>query len=217
MWKVIWKIYFVIACLIVVAGSVYQSSTLILTVASLCGVIYSLLVAKNIKWSLIFGIINVGTYGFILLGENIYGGFIYNVLYSLPMLIYGFFYWSKSNQEKESGIKKLNFNTKLMGSICIVITIIIYACVLNSFGGENILLDSSTSVLGYVGIYLLTNKYVEQWNIWILSNIINVILWVSLSIEDVSNTPLALMWIIYFINSFYGYISWNKKLKTVEL
>lgn len=211
--KNIWNIYFVIACLVVIFGSIYQNSSFILSISSLCGVIYSLLVAKNIKWSLFFGIVNVSTYGFILFEENIYGGFIYNVLYSLPMLLYGFYNWNKASKKKDLGIKKLDFSTKLIGTLFIFLAIYIYSLLLSYFGGENVLLDSVTSVLGYVGIYLLTNKYVEQWNIWIISNLVNTILWITLSFENISNLPLALMWLIYFINSFYGYISWHKKIK----
>lgn len=212
--KIIWKIYFIIACLVIIIGSIYQGSTLILSISSLCGVIYSLLVAKNVKWSLIFGIINVSSYGFILLDQNIFGGFIYNVLYSLPMLIYGFYNWNKSKDKEDSGIKYLSKEVKIIGTIFLMLAIYIYALVLSYLGGDNVILDSSTSVLGYVGIYLLTNKYVEQWNIWILSNLINLTLWIILTLEDLSNLPLALMWAIYFINSFYGYYLWNKKLKS---
>lgn len=213
--KYIWKIYFVIACLTVIIGSIVQNSSLILIISSFCGVVYSLLVAKNVKSSLIFGIINVSTYGFICLSENIYGAFIYNVLYSLPMLIFGFYNWNKKSKSVDSGIKVLNTKTKVIINICICLIVAIYAFLLNYFGGENVILDSMTSVLGYVGIYFLTNKYIEQWNIWIVSNVINVILWVNLSFADISYLPLALMWIIYFINSFYGYFNWHQELKHV--
>lgn len=211
--KHIWKIYFIVVCLTIIVCQLYQGSTLILGVSSLCGVIYSLLVAKNVKWSLIFGIVNVSTYGIILLNQNLFGGFIYNVLYSLPMLLYGFYNWNKASKKDDDGIKSLSLDVKIFGSILIILIIYICALVLSFMGSENVILDSSSSVLGYVGIYLLTNKYVEQWNIWIISDAINVILWVILSIKDPNNTSLAIMWSIYFINSFYGYISWNKSLK----
>lgn len=211
--KNIWYIYFIISCLIVLIASISQHATLLMLISTLCGVIYSLLVAKNVKYSLLFGIVNVSTYGYILFTENIYGGFFINIFYSLPMLVYGYYNWNKASKKDDYGIKKLSTKTRERGSIAIVITILIYSIVLKLLGGSNILLDSISSILGYVGIYLLTNRYVEQWNIWIISNLANVVLWIALTIEDISNLSFMIMWIVYFVNSFYGYINWNNKVK----
>lgn len=210
------KIYFIFVCLVVIISSLWQQSTMLIFISSLCGVIYSLLVAKNNKYALYFGIINVSCYGFVLFIEKTYGGFIYNVLYSLPMLIYGAYNWHKSKNKKDNGVKSLNHKTKLILLFFIILSIYMYSLVLSFFGSENILLDSITSVLGYVGIYLLSNKYIEQWNIWIVSNFLNFILWIILAREDISNLPLVFMWSIYLINSIYGYINWNKYKKNIK-
>ena len=77
-------------------------------------------------------------------------------------------------------------------------------------GGNQVILDSITSVLGYIGIYLMSNKYIEQWSVWIIANLSNVILWIMLTIENMTNLPVFLMWMIYFINSVYGYLLWRK-------
>lgn len=214
--KMKFKIYFMLSSILVIVCSILKNSTFILGLSSLCGVIYSLLVAKNIRISLIFGMIHVTAYGIILLNENIYGGFIYNVLYSLPMLAYGFYKWKIVDNEKNSGIKKLSKTKKTNLVIAMISITIIYAIILNCFNGSNVLYDSLTSVLGYVGIYLLSNKYVEQWNVWIISNCLCLLFWINLSINDISNLPLVVMWFIYLINSIYGYILWNLKIKETE-
>lgn len=215
--KNIWKIYFLTACVLIIICSIVQRSTILLTASSLFGVIYSLLVAKNNKYALIFGIINVSTYGYILLTESIYGGFIYNIFYSLPMLAYGLYNWNKASKKNNYGIKQLNKKTKIYVTIIMTLVIFIYCVVLDNLGSSNVVLDSITSVMGYAGIYLLSNKYVEQWDVWIISNLANLIMWITLSINDIANLPVTLMWFIYFINSFYGYVSWNKKINDMKI
>ena len=59
-------------------------------------------------------------------------------------------------------------------------------------------------------MYLLANKYQEQWLVWIVSNTANSILWFALMLGDISNIVVFLMWLAYLINSIIGYISWRK-------
>lgn len=206
-----WNLYFITATIITIAICIIQKSSVILSIISITGVIYSLLVTKNTKYAFIFGMINVANYGYILFTENIYGGFIYNVLYSLPMLVWGYINWGKKSKLKDSGIKKMDMKTKIISSILIFVTICIFGYILNILGSNNYVLDSVSTVLGYTGIYLMTNKYIEQWDIWVICNLANLTLWISLIITDLSNLPVVIMWLIYFINSLYGYITWNKK------
>lgn len=211
--KYIWHFSFVIAIVIVFVSCVFQNASITLSVASVLGVMYSMLVARNYKLAPLFGIVNVTLYGFILLSQNMYGGFIYNVLYSLPMLIYGLYKWNKASKNEDSGIKYVDTKTKIAVSILTFMIIIIYSIVLKNFNGNYVVLDSITSVLGYLGIFLLSNKYNEQWLVWIISNFANVILWTLLTITSINNLPLLIMWLVYLINSFYGFYSWNQKLR----
>ena len=206
-----WNLYFIFVVVVTIILCLVQKSSFLLSVASISGVIYSLLVTKNTKFAFIFGIINIANYGYILFTENIFGGFIYNVLYSLPMLVWGYINWGKKSKLKDSGIKKMCTITKVILSLLVFVIICILSYILYKFGSDNYVLDSVSTVLGYVAIYLMTNKYIEQWDIWVICNLANLFLWVSLTINDLSNIPVLTMWFIYFINSLYGYITWNKK------
>lgn len=210
--KYIWHFYFYTVIIIVFVSCVFQDASITLSIASVFGVMYSLLVARNYKLAPLFGIVNVFLYGFILLSQNMYGGFIYNVLYSLPMLIYGLYKWNKVSGNKDSGIKSVDKKTKIAVGLLTFVIILIYSVILKNLGGNYFILDSMTSVLGYLGIFLLSNKYSEQWIVWIISNFANVILWISLTVENINNLPLLIMWLVYLINSFYGFYSWNKKV-----
>ena len=57
----------------------------------------------------------------------------------------------------------------------------------------------------------MSNKYIEQWSVWMVANLVNTILWAVLTFKDISNLPVFLMWTIYFINSVYGYLLWKRK------
>ncbi len=194
-----------ICLLIVLIGSIYFKSSLISVVISLCGILYTYLIAKKSRLGYFFGIINVTLYGLLLYTQKIYVGCIYNLFYSLPILIYGYYYWS--NNDKINTLK----NKTLYNILIVVVFIVGFT---NFITSSNILttLDILASLFGCIGIYLLSNKYIEQWPIWIMSNTFNVILWVVLTVSLINNLPVLLMWIFYLINSIYGYINWHKSL-----
>lgn len=158
-----------------------------------------------------FGIINVTIYGYILFTEKIYGGALYNVVYCLPMLIWGYIKWKKVKTEQNSGVKKFSLGNRIFLGTIFSIIIMIYALILNKIGSSNSILDSITTVLGFLAIYLMSNKYIEQWFVWIVVNLAGTILWIILTMQNFGNMPMALMWGVYLVNSIYGYITWNNR------
>lgn len=206
-----WLIYFILSILIVYISSIMQKSNTLLVISSIFGVVYSLLIAKEKRIAFIFGIINVSTYGYLLFAQKLYGGFVYNILYSLPMLIWGYIKWKKVQNEENLGVKVISNKNRIILTIVFSLLIMSYSIVLKNIGGHNYILDSITSVLGYLGIYLMSNKYIEQWVVWIICNLANTILWYMLSVGNTNNIPMLMMWIIYLINSIYGYITWRKR------
>lgn len=208
----IWLLMFILANIIVFMCSLIQKSTILLIISSMAGVSYALLIAKEKRIAFILGAINVSTYGYLLLKQQVYGGVFYNIVYSLPMMIYGYFSWRKEDKKQVSNVKTLSKNVKIVLIIVFTIAIIIYAILLKNLGGNKVILDSITTILGFLGIYLMTNKYFEQWIVWIISNTANLILWALLSIENIQNLPMLIMWSIYLINSVYGHKTWKNKV-----
>lgn len=166
---------------------------------------------KKKELHLYFGIVNVAIYAYILFTEKIYGGTLYNILYCLPMLVWGFVKWKKVKIEENSGVKIISLKNRMFLGTIFSIIIIIYALILNKIGSSNCILDSITTVFGFLAIYLMSNKYIEQWFVWIVVNLAGTILWTILTIQDFTNMPMVLMWGIYLVNSIYGYISWENK------
>ena len=116
----------------------------------------------------------------------------------------------KASKKENKGIRVISKRNRILLTGISTVIIIINAIILKKMGGNQVILDSITSILGYIGIYLMSNKYIEQWSVWIIANLSNVILWIMLTIEDMTNLPVFLMWMIYFINSVYGYLLWRK-------
>lgn len=203
-----WKIYFLICVITVIICSIIQKNSFFMLISSVCGVIYVLLNAKGIKYSFLFGIVNALTYGVMLITGKMYGSACYNLLYVLPMLIYGYF---KVSKEKEFKTNRLDNNVRTYITGVFVTLVIGISIILKIFGGSLVILDSISTIGGFLAVFLLSNRYIEQWPVFILVNIAGVITWTILTIENMLNLPMLLTWIIYTINSIYGQITWIKK------
>ena len=72
-------------------------------------------------------------------------------------------------------------------------------------------LDSFTTVLSIVTMYVSVKAFVEQWYMWLIINVAYIWLWL-LSDSDFSFMTVA-KYSVYFINSIYGIYSWHKLSK----
>jgi nicotinamide mononucleotide transporter len=58
-----------------------------------------------------------------------------------------------------------------------------------------------------------TRKYIEQWIMWMLANLAGIVLNVFVTFSDINNLPILIMWVIFLLNSIYGYVSWRREAK----
>lgn len=185
--------------------------TLASDLAALFGVTYVFCIAKQARIAYLFGIFNVILYAFVMFQKNIYISAAYNILYSLPVLIYGFIYWGKVEDSENGGVKHLTKLQKILTFLLCIVLMTGFAF-FSKFvlQGENVVLDAIVSVSACVATFLMAKKYMEQWMLFIIANFFGVLLFVQVSFQDLSNIELLLMWCIYLVNSIYGMVNWKK-------
>lgn len=72
-------------------------------------------------------------------------------------------------------------------------------------------LDSFTTVLSIITMWISVKAFVEQWYMWLIINVAYIAMWL-MSYSDFSFMTTA-KYSVYLINSFYGIYSWNKLSK----
>lgn len=86
----------------------------------------------------------------------------------------------------------------------------IIAWILIYFTDSNVpWIDSFTTALSFIGMWMLTYKYVQQWFIWIVMDAVSCGLYIY---KDVNYT--AALYGIYIIIAFFGYLKWKQIMKT---
>ena len=123
--------------------------------------------------------------------------------------IYGWYIWTKStNQTDEILISHLPH--RYLGKLAAIflITFAAIAFVLIRFTDSPVPYgDSFTTTLSILAMWMLAHKYIEQWLLWIVVNVVSTGLYFWKGLDTT-----AVLFVVYSIIPFFGYIKWKKMI-----
>lgn len=155
------------------------------------------------------GLINTTIFTYICLKFSLYGDFFINIYYTL-MSIYGWYVWTKLvNGEKIDITKSTKKDWLKTVSIFILSALFIILVYLNfnRFDRATDYFDTITTGVAFAAMWLMANKKVEHWLLWIVVNII------SIPLYYVKGLGFSMVqFIILLIIAIYGYKAWKKSI-----
>jgi nicotinamide mononucleotide transporter len=190
------------------------------SVAGIAGVLCVVLVAKGSVWNYLFGIVNVSMYAYISYKAALYGDAALNALYYVPMQFIGWWQWRKrgaavSAGEASGGIqvnaRRFNWTQRAVLFAGCAAAVIAAGFVLRHFGDPQPFKDSTTTVLSIVAQALMALAFMEQWVLWIITNVVSVVMWsICVTRGEPHASVMVIMWSFYLLNSINGLRVWLK-------
>lgn len=181
------------------------------SLAGIAGVLCVVLVAKGNIWNYLFGLVNVSLYAYISYKASIYGDAVLNALYYVPMQFIGWWQWRKRGQGVQVEARRLTSVQRCLISAGCIVAIIAVGFILRHFGDPYPFKDSATTVLSIVAQALMALAFMEQWVLWILTNIISVAMWTMAAIHGEAYAGfMVIMWVFYLLNSINGFRVWSR-------
>lgn len=202
--------------------------------AGIAGVICVVLVAKGSIWNYLFGLVNVSLYAYISYKAELFGDAGLNALYYLPMQFVGWWQWRKrgaavsaDDAVRMSGgdddvrvhARRMTWGGRILLLACASVLVVAVGFLLGHFGDPQPFKDSATTVLSIIAQALMAMAFMEQWVLWIITNVISVVMWAVCTVRGEAHAGLmVIMWIFYLLNSLNGFRVWlklsqnNKKL-----
>lgn len=224
----------------IISGQPITANTIIAAIAAILGVFCVVLGAKGSIANWIFGIIEAFLHIYICFCTHIYGDFLQRLLYNLPMQFVGWKKWKK--RERHDGSQTIHtrymtwkqrlitITAVTLGTLCLgvflqffgpwmigVLTDIIPDIQFKTLKMDydtpsQLWLDSFTTVMSIITMYVSVKAFVEQWYMWLLINVAYISMWL-MSDSDFSFMTVA-KYSVYLINTFYGIYMWNKLAKS---
>ncbi|CAI8295287.1 MAG: Nicotinamide riboside transporter PnuC [Flavobacterium sp. SCGC AAA160-P02] len=147
---------------------------------------------------------------YLLYKAGYFGDMVLNFYYSV-MSIYGWWNWSRKKQDVYVvPISKTNKIEKGIGFLMFIITMIVTYGVYQYFGQEiksENYIDIFTSGIFFTAMWLMANKKLENWTLWIFADMITVPLYAYRGLGI-----LSLQYLIFTILAIQGYFAWKKTL-----
>lgn len=224
-WSPFEKIWFLGFTAINIALFFILKDTILGLITSLSGMLCVVLAAKGKISTYFFGLIQTTLYGYVAFSHGLYGETMLNWAFYAPLQLVGFFLWVKAAKSRKENVnstadipvKTLTLKAQLALVALAVVSIIAYAFLLQTLGGQSVGLDSATNVLSVIAQFLMLARYVEQWLLWIVVNVLSVIMWTGVTLtQGAESAPMIVMWSAFLINAIYGYRNW-KRLAKVEV
>ena len=213
---------------VVVSNVVYSLLTgtmdVLGSMAAISGVLCVVLVAKGSIWNYLFGLVNVSLYAYISYKASLYGDAALNALYYLPMQFVGWWQWRRRGaamsaaEAGDSGVqvkaRRFTWKQRAILFLGCAVAVVAVGFLLKHVGDPQPFKDSTTTVLSIVAQMLMALAFMEQWALWIITNIVSVVMWcVCVSRGEAHAGVMVIMWVFYLLNSINGMRVWMKLSK----
>jgi len=191
----------------------YRTATTFDILLEICAVVFgiaSVIYAKK-ESILVYptGIISTIIYVYICYQFTLYGDLIINIYYTF-MSIFGWYMWTRLVGDNHIEITRTTKKDKIKAfgifasTALFVIFVYLY---FDRFDRVTDYFDTFTTGIFFAAMWLMANKKLAHWSLWIAGNIISVPLYFikGLGFSGIQFT-------IFLILAYQGYIAWKKNL-----
>lgn len=179
-------------------------------IGTIIGLLYLWLEYRASIYLWIAGIIMPAIYIFVYYKAGLYADFGINIYYLLAA-VYGWIIWkygSKKQEKTELPITRIPLKYLPPLTAVFIIALLGIVWILINFTDSTVpWLDSFTTALSIVGMWMLARKYVEQWWAWILVDIVCFGLYIYKELYFTSG-----LYGLYSIIAIFGYLKWKKMM-----
>lgn len=172
-------------------------------IGSLLGLFYLYFEYKAMMLMWPVGILMSCFYIYVLGVNEFYAGATINIYYIL-LGIYGWVSWDRLKQQR---IILRHVALKHYATILVMVALlwVVLSKILEQTGSMVYVADSLITSLSIVAMWMLTQRYIEQWFLLIIANILSVFVYAYAQLY-----PTMIMYVVYAIVSIAAYFHWKK-------
>lgn len=172
------------------------------------GAIYLWLEYKASIYLWIASIVMPAIYLVVFYGAGLYADTAINIYY-LVVALYGWFAWKYgSSDKKELPITRISTRQAVaMVALYAVMQVVISLALIHLTDSDVAWFNGLTSALSVVGMWMLARKWIEQWIVWIVVDILSAGLYCYKGLY-----LTAILYAIYAIIAIFGYRKWQQMM-----
>ncbi|HTL43545.1 MAG TPA: nicotinamide riboside transporter PnuC [Vicinamibacterales bacterium] len=178
-------------------------------VAVICGLLNIYLTVKQNIWSWAFGAVMVSLYIYITYDARLYSDALLNVFF-LVMQFYGWYEWTRGpvvHARSLSAVKRLGTRGWSWTTAGVIGGTAALGTAMQRYTNASLpYLDASATALSVFGQFLMTKKYLDNWTLWIIADV----LYVFLIYPRKGLYLTAGLYVVFLILCVQGYREWSR-------
>lgn len=185
---------------------------------TLVGLIYLWLEYRASIWLWVANVVMPAIYVVVYYQAGLYADFGINIYYLL-VSVYGILYWWKGRQggdvQSSKEVQELAISHTpgqmwaRLGIISLALFLLIAFILISSTDSTVPWLDSFTTALSIVAMWMLARKYVEQWLVWIVMDAVSAGLYIYKELYFTAG-----LYALYTVIAYFGYVEWKRLMKS---
>jgi nicotinamide mononucleotide transporter len=146
----------------------------------------------------------------VMLRNGLYADVLLNVYY-VVINIYGWWYWNVREEEQGSALAVTRIPRRtllLLLPVALFAFLLLYFVISYFSGAQLVPLNSLTTVLSFVAMWMSARKYLENWALWLLINLLSVVMYFLQGIW-----PYVLLYAVYLVMAVQGHRAWSRSMQ----
>ena len=176
-----------------------------------------LLIKENILTfpiGLVYAVLSV----YVMYRSRLYADTLLNVYFVL-MNAYGWYYWRRGGQGRRSAERLLIVSTPVREGILAAVVVLVGTVLMGSYlsiqtDADYPFPDSFTTVLSFVAMWMAARKYLANWALWLVVNVVSVGLYLLKGKDDATLYYYAGLYAIYIWLAVVGWRAWRSAMST---
>lgn len=190
----------------------FSQTSLLEWAATLTGFLCVYLAAKQhiLNWPI--SIISVTIYGYIFYHSKLYGDAVLQI-YFLGTAVYGWYYWSRTDNQKEVPIRRFSRKQLWLTCIAIVALGLLLGSLLARFTDSDVpYIDGLCTATSFIAQFLMTRKILQNWLLWVAVDICYIPLYIHKNL-----LLTAVLYLAFAIIAWNGYRGWRTTYRSYQL
>ena len=203
--------------LAVVAGTalIFRSVDGLSLLASLIGVTALIFVAKGHALGQVLTIVFAVFYGVISWGFRYYGEAFTYLGMTAPMALLALITWLRNpyKDSAEVAVRRMTGRQWAVMLLLAALTTAAFYFILRAMGNAALLISTLSVTTSFLASYLTAMRSPYYALAYAANDLVLIALWVLAAIADPSSVPMAVCFVMFFLNDMYGFINWRRMEK----
>jgi len=143
--------------------------------------------------------------------HKLYAGMALQFYYA-AMSIYGWYYWLNGNTGNSEKNIPVKYTGKKQWIVILISSIAVFSLsflILKNFTDSDVpVVDSLTTTASVVATWMMARKLIENWIIWIVTDLVSVILYIEKGLW-----ATVALFMVFTTMAVVGYFEWKRNIK----